>query len=81
VTRQLQLAGAFLFLLGCASGPRAPAGAQRRIQDSAPEKIAAQRNATHGLQLDKEEQRWGIEAARERRQADPKKKPSAALAP
>jgi hypothetical protein len=38
------------------------------MPDSAPEKLAAQRSAApHGLQLEQEDERWGIEAARARR--------------
>jgi len=38
------------------------------MKDSAPEKVAAQRSAApHGLQLEQDEERWGFEAARERR--------------
>jgi hypothetical protein len=65
---------AVLLLVGCASGPRARPSPESRVKDSAPEKIAAQRSATPGLQLEDEDQRWGIEAARARRQeADGKK--------
>jgi hypothetical protein len=40
-----------------------------RIKDSAPERAAALRAANPGLQLEGDEQRWGIEAARERKRA------------
>jgi hypothetical protein len=40
------------------------------MPDSAPEKLAAQRSAApHGLQLEQEDERWGIEAARARHRA------------
>lgn len=38
-----------------------------RIKDTAPEKIAAQRAALSNLNLEAEDQRWGVEAARERK--------------
>ena len=51
----------------CATAPK-PRESASRAKDSAPEKIAAQRAAgPHGLQLESEDQRWGIEAARERK--------------
>jgi len=68
-------------LFGCASGPRAPSGAPPRLKDSAPERIAAQRSATRGLQLDAEDQRWGIEEARARRQSADQKKTQREAAP
>ena len=61
------LAGALSMTASCATAPK-PREPAARAKDSAPEKIAAQRAATaHGLQLDSEDERWGIEAARERR--------------
>jgi hypothetical protein len=55
--------------LGCASAPRArpEATAPGRTKDSAAERVAAYRAASGGLRLEQEEERWGIEAARERR--------------
>jgi outer membrane PBP1 activator LpoA protein len=54
-------------LLACASSPkRAPERAQR-VPDSPPEKAAALRSAS-GLHQEEDEQRWGIEAARARKQ-------------
>jgi hypothetical protein len=51
----------------CATTPK-PAGTAARAKDSAPEKIAAQRAAApHGLQLESDDERWGIEAARARK--------------
>jgi hypothetical protein len=49
------------------SGGGKPVGPNTRIKDSAPEKAAALRAADRNLQLESEDQRWGIEAARERR--------------
>jgi len=54
-------------LLGCASSRPRPAERPQRIPDSAPEKAAATRSAA-GLHLEEEDQRWGIEAARARKQ-------------
>jgi hypothetical protein len=43
------------------------------VPDSAPDKIAAQRAAT-GLHVEDDDERWGLVAARQRRQnAEPKK--------
>ena len=61
------LAGALLLVASCATAPRSSASPPR-MKDSAPEKVAAQRTAApHGLQLEHEEERWGFEAARERK--------------
>jgi hypothetical protein len=59
--------GACLVGLGCAASPPARPEASRRIPDSMPERIAAQRAAAGNLQLEEEDNRWGIEAARERK--------------
>jgi hypothetical protein len=58
-------------LLLAACGPRRPpeTAASARMKDSAPEKVAAQRAATPGLKLEEDDQRWGINAAKERKQA------------
>ena len=59
-------------LASCASGPRPRPESAQRVPDSAPEKVAAQRAAT-GLRLEEDDERWGIVAARERKQrAEPK---------
>jgi hypothetical protein len=55
-------------LLGaCAAHPKPPAEQPQRVPDSAPDKIAAQRSAA-GLHLEEEDERWGFDAARERKQ-------------
>jgi hypothetical protein len=60
------LASALLLLASCATTQPSPA--PPRTKDSAPEKVAAQRSAApHGLQLEQDDERWGFEAARERR--------------
>ncbi|HEY7372047.1 MAG TPA: hypothetical protein VIF57_07690 [Polyangia bacterium] len=52
----------------CATAPKR-AESTPRMQDSAPEKVAAQRAAAaHELQLEQDDERWGIDAARERKQ-------------
>ena len=54
-------------LASCASSPRPRPESAQRVPDSAPEKVAAQRAAT-GLRLEEDDERWGIVAARERKQ-------------
>jgi chaperone required for assembly of F1-ATPase len=59
--------GVVLLLASCATAPKAP-GSSPRIADSAPEKVAAQRAAApSSLELEPSDERWGIEAARERK--------------
>lgn len=63
----LMLAGALSMTASCATAPKAGEPASR-AKDSAPEKIAAQRAAApHGVPLEADDARWGIEAARERK--------------
>ena len=74
-----------LLALACAGTPKKtaspaePPGAARspRLKDSAPERAAAQRAATPGLQLEAADERWGIEAARERKREQEENRPSA----
>ena len=54
-------------LAGCGSSHQRPPEQPQRVRDSAPEKAAATRSAA-GLHLEEEDQRWGIEAARARKQ-------------
>ena len=56
-----------VFALGCAGAPRTDARTPGRIKDSPAEKVAAHRAASGGLRLEQEDERWGLEAARERR--------------
>jgi len=49
-----------------------------RLKDSAPERAAATRGAATNLQLEQEDQRWGIEAARERKRREQEKAAPAA---
>jgi hypothetical protein len=74
----LGLALAAALWTGCAAGPRPRAeAAPARVKDSQPDKIAAQRSAAPAsLELEQSDERWGMEAARERRQAERAKKPS-----
>jgi len=62
---RLLLAG--LLALSCATAPKSAESPPPRVKDSAPEKIAAQRDATPGLRLQENADRWQIEAAQERR--------------
>jgi hypothetical protein len=62
---RILFAGALLS--ACASGPRARPETAHRVSDSAPDKIAAQRDAA-GLHQSEEDQRWGFTAARERKE-------------
>ena len=60
-------------LISCAAGPRSRPETAQRVPDSAPDKIAAQRAAT-GLHVEDDDERWGLVAARQRKQnAEPKK--------
>jgi hypothetical protein len=54
-------------LASCAAGPRSRPDSVQRVPDSAPDKIAAQ-NAATGLHLEEDDARWGIVAARQRKQ-------------
>jgi len=69
--------GLGLLPLACASTQHREAQAPARIQDSAPEKVAAQRAAARGLDLEADDARWGVEAAQERKRADRKQPPAA----
>jgi len=76
----LMLAGAVFSTASCATTPKPPESASRP-KDSAPEKIAAQRAAAApGLQLESEDERWGVEAARERKRQKDAAKPREAAA-
>jgi hypothetical protein len=56
-----------LLLASCATGPKPPAPTPRSA-DSAPEKQAAMRAAApHSLELEQNDERWQIEAAKERK--------------
>ena len=58
-----------LLVCACASRPSPEAATPPRINDSIPERSAALRASDGRLKLDVEEQRYGIEAAKERRQS------------
>jgi hypothetical protein len=75
----LGLAFATLLSSACAAGPRPRAEAPpARVKDSRPDKIAAQRSAVPAsLELEQSDERWGIDAARERREAEKQRKPPA----
>jgi hypothetical protein len=66
--------GIGLVALSCAGSPKREASPPRS-KDSPPEKIASQRAAAaHSLQLERDDERWGFEAARERRRQDRNRK-------
>jgi hypothetical protein len=70
-------------ILACATAPRSRPESSRRVPDSAPDKVAAQR-AGAGLHLEEEDDRWGFTAARELRQKrEPRnaRQPTPAAAP
>jgi hypothetical protein len=67
-------------LSACASGPRARPETAHRVPDSAPDKIAAQRDAA-GLHQEEDDQRWGFTAARERKQQKEQRKVQAPVPP
>jgi hypothetical protein len=75
------LLGIGLFCAACAATPRPEARSPARVSDSAPEKVAAQRAAARNLQLEQDDERWGFEAARERRRQQEKPPAQAAPAP
>jgi hypothetical protein len=69
------LAAAFAFA-ACATAPKGAETSPKRVQDSVPERIAAQQAAApHALQLESENERWGFDAARERRGQEKKAPP------
>ena len=71
---------AMFLTAACASAPRpraesAPSATSERLPDSRPERVAAQRAAAPAsLELEPSDERWGIEAAKERRDAERQKK-------
>lgn len=70
-----------LLALSCATAPKRAESPPPRVKDSAPEKIAAQRDATPGLKLQENADRWQIEAAQERRRDAPQKQTAQARRP
>jgi len=78
------LLGALALAAACASAPASQPQRPARIKDTVPERAAAQRAAQKDLNLEGEDQRWGIEAARERKErarTDSGMAPSAPAAP
>jgi len=78
-TRSVPFAIAALLLVGgggCARSAPPPSETPARVKDSAPEKIAAQRAAIPGLNLEQDDQRWGVEATRDRKRAAPPEPPA-----
>lgn len=67
--------GIGLVALSCAGSPKRPEASSPRVKDSASEKVAAQRNAApRSLQIEGDDERWGFDAARERRREDQSRK-------
>jgi hypothetical protein len=63
-------------LAACASAPAPARERPQRVPDSAPDKAAATRSAA-GLHLEEDDQRWGIDAARARKQnGEPQRQPA-----
>ena len=56
-----------VLLCGCATRPAPDTSTPPRIKDSIPERAAALRGADGRLRLDDEDQRFGIEAAKARK--------------
>lgn len=59
--------GALALAAACTTTPSPQAQRPARIKDTVPERVAAQRDAQKDLNLEGEDERWGIEAARERK--------------
>jgi hypothetical protein len=67
----LRVLGIGLVALSCTGAPKRPEASSPRVRDSAPEKLASQRAAApHSLTLEQDDERWGFEAARERRREE-----------
>lgn len=64
---------------GTTQGPEAATA--QRLKDSTPERNAALRSATPGLALEAEDQRWGIEAAKQRKRDRAQQTATAAVQP
>jgi hypothetical protein len=75
------LVGLDLALAACVAPRRPPESANDApLRDSVPEKRAAERAAAPGLDLEAEDERWGVDAARERRRLRDEQKQKAAAA-
>ena len=71
----LRALGIGLIALSCAGAPRGREASSPRFKDSAPEKVASQRAAApQSLKLEQDDERWGFDAARERRREAQNKK-------
>jgi hypothetical protein len=67
-----------LLALSCAGAPKRAESPPARLKNSAPEKAAAQKSAAPGsLQLEAEDERWGVEAAKERKRAEEERRAAA----
>jgi hypothetical protein len=67
--------------IACASTPKSDTQASPRVKDSVPERAAAQRSASKNLELDADDDRWGIEAARARKDEVANKKANSVVIP
>ncbi len=71
----LRLVGIGLVAMACAGSPKRPEASSPRVKDSASEKVASQRAAApNSLQLERDDERWGFDAARERRREEQARK-------
>lgn len=62
------VAGVLLLVGSCATAPAPREAASPRTKDSPSEKVAAHRAAApRGFELEQNEERWGFDAARERK--------------
>ena len=67
-----------LLALSCAGAPKRAEPPPARLKNSAPEKTAAQKSAAPGgLQLEAEDERWGVEAAKERKRVEEERRAAA----
>jgi len=69
-----------VLLCGCAARPAPEASTPPRVKDSIPERAAALRGGDGRLKLDDEDQRFGIEAARARKDQQQEQRVSSSAA-
>jgi hypothetical protein len=74
------LVAGMVLTMGCATSHPPESKSPPRLKDSVPEKVAAQRAASGNLQLEPEDERWGVEAAKERK-SEAAKKPATDVIP
>lgn len=67
-----------LLVLSCAASTKRAEPPVARLKDSAPEKAAAQKSAAPtSLRLEADDERWGVEAAKERKREQEERKAAA----